>query len=513
MRGLCHFALLAALVAMTGCASVMAPTNPLLPRIDPATGYRGLNRLNDMGDISVYLSFSGGGTRAAALSYGVLQELAATQTGPQGKRRRLLDEVDQISSVSGGSFTAAYYGLFGEQIFTDYEKDFLRQSVQGTLIKRLFNPAYWYDSVFSGFDRTEMAIAYYDRQVFKGRTFNDMRPRPFITINASDISQGTRFAFNQEFFDLICSDVGPVKVAQAVTASSAVPVLFQSVVLKNHAGECDSSKSRILPLLQKDEEHSLREAALVEGLSSYLDAGARPYIHLVDGGIADNLGLRALLERVQLLGMRSLDKSKLPRHIVVILVDAAVNPRKSIDQSAEKPSVATTVGALADVQIARYTAETRALIQEVLKELQESERARGKNTQFHLVEVRFASEKREEVSRYLNSLPTSLELPDEEIDLLIAAGRSLLREAPEFQAFLKAGDVQGKVVEPKAKRKDRSCEGVDPLSCLLKKMRIDKRASVTEAANKEAPPAPPQALPPAESSPDPAAASGEKPVF
>ncbi|MGH8492890.1 MAG: patatin-like phospholipase family protein [Moraxellaceae bacterium] len=469
MAGFC------AVLIVSGCASIIAPTNPGLTRIDPAKGYRGLNRLNNMGDASVYLSFSGGGTRAAALSYGVLQELAATQVGEEGKRVRLLDEVDQISSVSGGSFTAAYYGLFGEQIFTDYEKDFLRQSVQGTLIKRLFNPAYWYKSVFSGFDRTEMAIEFYDKQVFKGRTFNEMRERPFITINASDISQGTRFAFNQEFFDLICSDVGPVKVAQAVTASSAVPVLFQSVVLKNHAGECDTSRSSILPLLRQDKDHSLREAALVDSLRSYLDADAKPYIHLVDGGIADNLGLRAMLERLQLLGMRSLDKTDLPRHIVVILVDAAVSPRKSIDQTAEKPSVATTVGALADVQISRYTAETRALIEEVLQQLQEAERARGKDTQFHLVEVRFSSEKREKVNRYLNSLPTSLELPNEEIDLLIAAGRSLLRESPDFQAFLKARDVRGKLVEPKSSRKDDSCKGEDPLSCILKKMNSEDR--------------------------------------
>lgn len=465
----------ALLLALTGCASLTAPANPPLTRVDPATGYRGLKQLSNMGDISVYLSFSGGGTRAAALSYGVLEELAATQVGNGEKRRRLLDEVDQISSVSGGSFTAAYYGLFGDQIFTDYENDFLRQSVQGTLIKRLLNPAYWYKSVFSGFDRTEMAIEFYDKQVFKGRTFNDMRPRPFITINATDISQGTRFAFNQEFFDLICSDVGPVKVAQAVTASSAVPILFQTVVLKNHAGECDISQSGTIAHLQQNRPRTLREAALVEGLSAYLDGKGRPYVHLVDGGIADNLGLRAMLERVQLFGTRSLDTSNSPKHVVVILVDAAVKPMKSMDQTAEKPSVATTVGALADVQIARYTSETRALAQELLKELQEAEKARGNPTQFHMVEVRFSSEKREEVNRYLNSLPTSLELPNEEIDLLIAAGRSLLRESPEFQGFLKSGDVLGKVVESKTSHKDKSCEGLDPLSCMLKKMRSEDR--------------------------------------
>jgi NTE family protein len=59
------------------------------------------------------LAFSGGGTRAAAFAYGVLEELAATPVVLGGRPRRLLDEVDLISAVSGGSFTAAYYGLYG----------------------------------------------------------------------------------------------------------------------------------------------------------------------------------------------------------------------------------------------------------------------------------------------------------------------------------------------------------------------------------------------------------------
>ncbi len=58
-------------------------------------------------ELLLILTFSGGGTRAAALSYGVLQTLADTQVAVGGKQLRLLDEVDVISSVSGGSFTSA----------------------------------------------------------------------------------------------------------------------------------------------------------------------------------------------------------------------------------------------------------------------------------------------------------------------------------------------------------------------------------------------------------------------
>ena len=98
------------------------------------------------------------------------------------------DEVHTISSVSGGSFTSAYYGLHGDGIFDDYEEVFLRQNVEGALIRRLFNPLQW----FSSNGRTEMAVNYYDKTVFKGATFADLRKQdgPMIVINASDLGYG-----------------------------------------------------------------------------------------------------------------------------------------------------------------------------------------------------------------------------------------------------------------------------------------------------------------------------------
>ena len=72
-------------------------------------------------ELLLILTFSGGGTRAAAFAYGVLQTLAETDIIIDGQKPRLLDEVDGISSVSGGSFTAAYYGLFKDRIFEDLE--------------------------------------------------------------------------------------------------------------------------------------------------------------------------------------------------------------------------------------------------------------------------------------------------------------------------------------------------------------------------------------------------------
>ena len=113
-------------------------------------------------ELLLLLTFSGGGTRAAAFSYGVLEVLADTNVVINGRLRRLVDEVDGISSVFGGSFTAAYFGLFGDRIFEDFETKFLKHSVQGDLAKRLFSPWNWPKLSSLHYDRSELFADYYD---------------------------------------------------------------------------------------------------------------------------------------------------------------------------------------------------------------------------------------------------------------------------------------------------------------------------------------------------------------
>ena len=125
-------------ILAAGCAHY--PVNQPLQQYDPQVGYRGKNLKDPAKDerILMILSFSGGGTRAAAFSYGVLETLRDTTVSIHGQKRRLLDEVDAISGVSGGSFTAAYYGLFRDRIFEDFETRFLKQNIQGKLTRATF---------------------------------------------------------------------------------------------------------------------------------------------------------------------------------------------------------------------------------------------------------------------------------------------------------------------------------------------------------------------------------------
>ena len=122
-----------------GCAHY--PVNAPLTAVKPAAGYRFENvTQTNTDDTSLVLAFSGGGTRAAALSYGVLQALAKTEVGQPSQEHRLLDDVRMVSAVSGGSITAAYYTLYGDRIFSDYESRFLKRHVQNGLFLRLVAP-------------------------------------------------------------------------------------------------------------------------------------------------------------------------------------------------------------------------------------------------------------------------------------------------------------------------------------------------------------------------------------
>ena len=291
------------LLLLSGCASYGVIDNTELTTESASAqpySIKALYGREGSGDIGLTLAFSGGGTRAAALAYGVLEELRDTTVVIDGQPRRLLDEIDTISSVSGGSFTSAYYGLYGERIFEDYKEVFLTKDIEHKLLLGMLNPLRWFGSE----TRTEMAVKLYEEQVFHGATFADMQRAgaPLVLINASDLAYGVRFSFVQEYFDLLCSDLSTFPVARAVTASSAVPILFPPVVVKDYQDCAIAGKP---DWLEKSAELTANNPALeqiIRGLETYYDPENRQYAHLVDGGITDNLGLRAIYDVMELSG-------------------------------------------------------------------------------------------------------------------------------------------------------------------------------------------------------------------
>lgn len=431
--------------ALAGCAT-WKPANEPLGRVRSSHGYRPSvpEQFRDTGQVVIILAFSGGGTRAAAFAYGVMEELRDTEVVIRGKRKRLIDEVDTISGVSGGSFPAAYYGLYGDRIFEDFESRFLKENVQGALIGQIFLPRNFFRLMTPATSRSELASQYYDKHLFNGATFRDLKEAkgPRIYINATDLSHGNRFTFSQGQFDVICSDLDPFLISRAVASSSAVPGLLSPITLENHAGSCGYQPPAALAEAMAHRESDPRRYRAAKTYFDYQDAKARPYIHLVDGGISDNLGLRASLETGAAVGgyenLREFMGIAVPDHMLLIIVNAETNPNADIDATPAPPGLTVLMNAVSGGQIRRYNFETIQLAQEAMKSIAVELSKPGRPVKSHFVLVSFDSIHDAAERSYFKGLPTSFALDDEEVDQLRAIGRSLLRNSAAFQDLVAA---------------------------------------------------------------------------
>lgn len=448
MHSLSHLLLALLLVAtVTGCAH--RRVNPPLNSANPASGYyfNPGSRTNQSDEIIFALAFSGGGTRAAAFAYGVLEELRDIQLPNEG--RSLLQEVDVISSVSGGSITAAAYGLYGDRVFEVLEPAFLKRNVQRTLALQTLNPLRWPSLWSSTYGRSDLAADYYDQILFHGATFETIRTNgaPFLVINGTDLTMGTRFDFTQHSFDLICSDASKYSLASAVAASSAVPGALTPITLNNYAGKhpCELNEW-IQNSLQQDAGRMTRRARV---LTSYLDATNRSFVHLVDGGVSDNLGLLPLIDYVHSIPLspkRQRDLAELKaRKIVFISVNAYASPDRDWDRHEAPPGSFTTAAAAAGHTLDHRTLDTVDYLREGLERLRTRVEIPD-DVQIYPIFLSFTNFKEQKQQHFYLNLPTSFFLPGTDVDKLRAAGRELLMADPEFQRLLRDLQVTPKPV-------------------------------------------------------------------
>lgn len=163
------------ILACTACAH--HPVNAPLSDLSGTSGYRYGNIIKDTNSEKpvVILAFSGGGTRAAAFSFGLMEELREVKyKANDGKEHRLLDDVEIISSISGGSFTAAYYALFPDQFFNQFPDKFLYRNIQAELIQKLLNPMSLVKVASSDYSRIDLASDLYSKTIFENKTYGDM---------------------------------------------------------------------------------------------------------------------------------------------------------------------------------------------------------------------------------------------------------------------------------------------------------------------------------------------------
>ena len=479
-------------IFVAGCATY--PVNPSLKQHNPAQGYRYENLTTtdpnkNSEETFIILTFSGGGTRAAALSYGVLEHLHKAPIA--GGRKTLLDEVDVISSVSGGSFTAAYYGLFGEEkFFRDYKEGVLHRRIEHELLLRVLAPWNWPWLLSPYFGRSDLADEYYDRYIFEGRTYAQMpTKRPFIIINATDMSLGAQFSFIQDHFDRLCSDLSQVHVSRAVVASSAFPVAFTPITLNNYPKTtCGYTAPRWVASGLQDFAKVPSRYDRAKTWVSYEDAERRPYIHLNDGGLADNIGLRgpevAITTSDSSWSLLNKVNNGVVKRLAVIIVDAKPQEATTLDDSARPPGVRSVLEAAATNPMENYSSDTIELLRDRLSEWDRAasnfthrrenatsrcddlaaqlyrgspalahcgqERRNECYTRFretandqpphpnlYEIHVRLEATKDPALRAKLEQIPTTLQLPPEDVELLIRAAATLLDQSEEYQRLLR----------------------------------------------------------------------------
>jgi len=455
----CVYSVLLVMSVLGGCEYVRPIPNVPLERWEPTGGYRFTNvapaEAENSDSLLFVAAFSGGGTRASTLAFGALRELAHQQIVWEGKRKRLLDELDLIHALSGGTFTGGYYALFRDQIFHDFEHRFLRKDWDTELRDRILkSPSNWIRLWSPYFGRAHIMAELLNEALFEQKTYADLaalHQRPMLIIHASDMATLSRFEFNQFQFDFICSDLSQLPIADASAASAALPLVLSPISFKNFSNKCQYVAPAWLEQAKRGGRGGAQRA---NELLSYLDAEKRPFIHLLDGGLSDNLALRGLIEGSGVQGsfekLLVMGGVKNVKKLVILAVNAETSPDVMEFRSDHVPVLSKAMSSLIDIPINRYSFDTTTLItmgvEKWRAELKTKPRGPdspwAKEADIYFINASLSEIEDPDERLGLMKIPTTLYLKDEHIDRLVMAASKLIRGNKEFQRLMK--DIQAR---------------------------------------------------------------------
>jgi predicted acylesterase/phospholipase RssA len=334
----------------------------------------------DRDQVLLIVTFSGGGTRAAAFGYGAVQALADTPVGAE----TLLDRIDRVSGVSGGSFVATQVALDRRpEALASFRPRVLQQNLELELLKALTRRSF--RVMGRALSRTDVAADLYTA-CFDGATLGDATG-PELWIQATDLYEGRPFVFRPAALTPLGLTPADIPVGRAIAAAAAMPGVFPPLVLRAPTGDDGAD-----------------------------DAGdGRPpagTVTLADGGVVDNLGLEVLLQGTVLAETR---------RIIVVVVNSR---RDRVVPEAAGRSGLLTAGYTVMIQQRRIDRLVLALAEERLHRLAAEARAAGRNLATTLVEISFEQSGH---AAELDDIGTRLHLDEAEVELLIAAGETVTR--------------------------------------------------------------------------------------
>ena len=411
-------------------------------------------------DMVVALSFSGGGMRAAAFSYGVLSGFDQTRVPTRAGAVSLLDRLDFLSGVSGGSILAAYYGLRGRAALADFKQRFLDVNAEASLQTDLSlgNIA---RGLQGGVNDTTAFPVWLDAHLYNHATFKELlgRPRPRVWINASDIYNRTAFIFAPVTFSALCSDLSSYPVSLGVAASAAVPVVFAPIVIQNYPGGCPVDLPSWVQRVRNDPSAAPLIKSYADALERYR-SGTIKYVKLLDGGLVDNYGLAGFT--IARLASNTPDGPLAPqeavklRRFLFLVVDSGRAPDGSWSQTVAGPSGVDLIMATSDTATDSGAVGSYSAFDATMKDwrnqlirwrcgLPEAERKRlgapagwnCRDVQFFISRISF-DELGEQRAAALNDVQTRFKLPPDQINMLITAGRDALAVNPAFVGFMKS---------------------------------------------------------------------------
>ncbi|HEX8897595.1 MAG TPA: patatin-like phospholipase family protein [Chthoniobacterales bacterium] len=391
------------------------------------------------------VAFSGGGSRAAAVGWKTLETLQKVSypptAGGPGKESNLAREIDMVAGISGGSFCAAAWCLFGGDL-APFQKRFVERDIQGELAKNLFSGKGVVALFSRRYERINFAAELYDEEVYERKTFADLPTRPILRIHSTDLALGRRFTFTQDTFTRLGSDLNSYPIGYACAASSAFPILLTPLTLCNYGPPLDLSKD-VEYVMGKDNARTDLNADLKTKAWEYYNDKSNEYVHLADGGLVDNQGLQSILDEFDTNGIinRRLNHASPPlKRLIIVNVNAGVAEENKSGRSPSAPSVASVIQSTMissmDVLSARRWMDIQAKCIEVYK----AHIDRGATTpslsqleEPYRIEVSFRNIRDPELKRQAMALPTSFKLNAEQLALIDKVVPALVTEDPEFQ--------------------------------------------------------------------------------
>ncbi|HYZ32108.1 MAG TPA: hypothetical protein VE684_07480, partial [Crenalkalicoccus sp.] len=338
--------------------------------------------------------------------------------------------------------------------FGNFERDFLYDDTNSYIWGIYLLPWNWGWLVRPGLGTNDYMDRIYDRTMFHGATFRDLqaRGRPLIAIGATDISYGTPVLFDQNYFDLICADLQDLPVSRAVAASNGFPGLFSPVTLTSRTAECGGRRPGWLgrvPAAERANPLSRLATAAVRA-ERYLDPERTRYLHLADGGISDNLAMRAAGSTMQALtgdDLRSRGFLQV-RRLLMLSVDGQGTQDSSVAQRKQVGGLVQMLGLVSGAQIDSYNFETLHTVTQQIEGLTATLRqarcaaapsiagAPCGDVASALIHISLVGLPETPERARLLAIPTGLSLSREDVDLLIAAGEGAVTGSATLRDFL-----------------------------------------------------------------------------